>query len=922
MSSPSSQQPASAIKAPTTSGYHRLRIDYYRSLGSPTGWALSSRDFVVGGRQWRISYYPNGNRPENAEFISVFLCLDSSSPKPAMLQVTITFDDEAKKQSQLRKAPVITIAPGACWGYHRFVKRDDLARSKRIRPDGFFTIRCDVSLIDHFTAQEDEPVFVSVPPSELRRDLGGLLDTGSGGDVVFQVGGEAFTAHRGLLAARSPVLAAALYGPMMEGGGLQGGVAIKIDDMDPLVFKALLRYAYTDSLPPQMQQGELEEEGRAMAQHLLAAADRYGMERLRLLCEAQLCKHIEVASVASILILADQHGCSGLKNACFEFLKSPGKFAAAMATQEYDYLKTNHCALADEVVKGNQAKWMLATVETFMRHRLNSKSILETATREIALHASTSNETPPVFLDLEESLRAKGDMTLREEATLKVLKVVATLGKAISTGAIAAVGYYVPGIVGAKFGEPSLPRLPRFAMAAVTSWFAGKVMYYAILQGSTEFILKHGEERMKMELANIILNKHSDDKTLVEAVKTQFFAEHLFSDQYQDRTLFRWHLRRTYVDSAFMERVKEIEVKSSNDGPGLISGQRIISTRPFGDLMEDPLACILGSPDSNMESNKSAEHTGTIVKRREIACPPAVLVEPIRLQPNVPICSLLARSRTGSNLEVSPVILDLEESLLAKGNMTLEEEVTIRVSKMTASVFKVFATAAFGASSYYALGLGPKIGEPPIPRFPRIGVSTGIAWFGGKFVYYTALRAGAEFILKRGEERMKMELANIILNKHSDEKTLVEAVKENFFAEHLFSDQYQDRQLFRWHLRNTYVDSAFMERVKEIEVKNSDDGSGSISGHRTTNTRSFGDLMEDPLACILGSSDSNIQSNKSAEHTGTTDYPSDFQSQATDRSRFSGMNISVHEQNEFHRDDDCYLDRNWGSKPSHAFADY
>jgi hypothetical protein len=38
--------------------------------------------------------------------------------------------------------------------------------------------------------------------------------------------------------------------------------------------------------------------------------------------------------------------------------------------------------------------------------------------------------------------------------------------------------------------------------------------------------------------------------------------------------------------------------------------------------------------------------------------------------------------------------------------MTLEEEVTIRVSKMTASVFKVFATAAFGASSYYALGLG------------------------------------------------------------------------------------------------------------------------------------------------------------------------------------------------------------------------
>ncbi|EEE50993.1 hypothetical protein OsJ_31606 [Oryza sativa Japonica Group] len=63
--------------------------------------------------------------------------------------------------------------------------------------------------------------------------------------------------------------------------------------------------------------------------------------------------------------------------------------------------------------------------------------------------------------------------------------------------------------------------------------------------------------------------------------------------------------------------------------------------------------------------------------------------------------------------KVNPVILDLEESLLAKGNMTLEEEVTIRVSKMTASVFKVFATAAFGASSYYALGLASPTDELP-----------------------------------------------------------------------------------------------------------------------------------------------------------------------------------------------------------------
>jgi hypothetical protein len=145
----------------------------------------------------------------------------------------------------------------------------------------------------------------------------------------------------------------------------------------------------------------------------------------------------------------------------------------------------------------------------------------------------------------------------------------------------------------------------------------------------------------------------------------------------------------------------------------------------------------------------------------------------------------------------------------------------------------------------------------------------GSAWIVGKFAYYTALQASPIFILEGGEERMKMELANIILTKHNDEKTLVEAVKQHFFAEHLFSDQYQDMPLFRWRLRHTYVDSTFMERVKEIEVKNSSNGSGSISGHRTTNTRSFGDLMEDPLACILGSPDGDIENKKSAENTGT-----------------------------------------------------
>uniref|UniRef100_A0A0A9DNT1 BPM/SPOP BACK domain-containing protein n=1 Tax=Arundo donax TaxID=35708 RepID=A0A0A9DNT1_ARUDO len=54
-------------------------------------------------------------------------------------------------------------------------------------------------------------------------------------------------------------------------------------------------------------------------QHLLAAADRYGLDRLRLLCEAKLCDELTAETVAATLALAEQHHCSELKSACLKF---------------------------------------------------------------------------------------------------------------------------------------------------------------------------------------------------------------------------------------------------------------------------------------------------------------------------------------------------------------------------------------------------------------------------------------------------------------------------------------------------------------------------------------------------------------------------------------------------------------------------
>lgn len=52
---------------------------------------------------------------------------------------------------------------------------------------------------------------------------------------------------------------------------------------------------------------------------LLAAADKYGLERLRLMCESHLCKNLSVQSVAQVLSFAEQHHATELKAVCLRF---------------------------------------------------------------------------------------------------------------------------------------------------------------------------------------------------------------------------------------------------------------------------------------------------------------------------------------------------------------------------------------------------------------------------------------------------------------------------------------------------------------------------------------------------------------------------------------------------------------------------
>ncbi|KAJ1697503.1 hypothetical protein LUZ63_006015 [Rhynchospora breviuscula] len=91
------------------------------------------------------------------------------------------------------------------------------------------------------------------------------------------------------------------------------------------VFKAMLHFIYWDSLSQCEPQGggDAKRDSVFLTEHLLVAANRYGLDRLRLLCEEKLCNFLDRENVINILILAEQHNCSQLKEVCLQFLARP-----------------------------------------------------------------------------------------------------------------------------------------------------------------------------------------------------------------------------------------------------------------------------------------------------------------------------------------------------------------------------------------------------------------------------------------------------------------------------------------------------------------------------------------------------------------------------------------------------------------------
>lgn len=127
---------------------------------------------------------------------------------------------------------------GCCRGYKRFYKRSLLEGSDYLKDDCLI-IKCRVGVVKTNT-EGPKTYNIAEPPSNIGQHFGKLLESGKLTDVSFKVDEEVFAAHKVVLAARSPVFKAQLFGPLKD----KNTDFIIVEDIEAPAFKVLLLSLY------------------------------------------------------------------------------------------------------------------------------------------------------------------------------------------------------------------------------------------------------------------------------------------------------------------------------------------------------------------------------------------------------------------------------------------------------------------------------------------------------------------------------------------------------------------------------------------------------------------------------------------------------------------------------------------------------
>ncbi|XP_065306772.1 speckle-type POZ protein isoform X3 [Dermacentor albipictus] len=279
------------------------------------GEVLKSSTFSAGANdklKWCLRVNPKGLDEESKDYLSLYLLLVSCNKSEVRAKFKFSILNAKREETKAMESQrAYRFVQGKDWGFKKFIRRDFLLdEANGLLPDDKLTLYCEVSVVADSVniSGQNNAIQFKVPECRLSDDFGHLFESQKFSDVILSVNGREFYAHKAILAARSPVFAAMFEHEMEE----KKQNRVEITDMDHEVLREMLRFIYTGRAP------NLDK----MADDLLAAADKYALERLKVMCEEALCSNLSVETAAEVLILADMHSADQLKAHAIDFINT------------------------------------------------------------------------------------------------------------------------------------------------------------------------------------------------------------------------------------------------------------------------------------------------------------------------------------------------------------------------------------------------------------------------------------------------------------------------------------------------------------------------------------------------------------------------------------------------------------------------
>ncbi|XP_014395844.1 PREDICTED: speckle-type POZ protein-like isoform X2 [Myotis davidii] len=263
--------------------------------------------------KWCLRVNPKGLDDESKDYLSLYLLLVSCPKSEVRAKFKFSLLNAKREETKAMESQrAYRFVQGKDWGFKKFIRRDFLLdEANGLLPDDKLTLFCEhlqhclQKRRKHCTAHVKN-CLLPLPCKWCCRQVSVVQDSVN---ISGHTNTNTLKVPECRLAedlARSPVFNAMFEHEMEESKKNR----VEINDVDPEVFKEMMRFIYTGKAP------NLDK----MADNLLAAADKYALERLKVLCEEALCSNLSVENVADTLVLADLHSAEQLKAQAIDFI--------------------------------------------------------------------------------------------------------------------------------------------------------------------------------------------------------------------------------------------------------------------------------------------------------------------------------------------------------------------------------------------------------------------------------------------------------------------------------------------------------------------------------------------------------------------------------------------------------------------------